>query len=186
MLAEYNKQSKKCFNDLYGSSSQSKKCVNKNTQRYRYQEIVVKMPPPVSSSIYAPDNTAIMNTYAGASSELSPNEERGKINDITTEQINHCSAENHENTFAHTSENQNNEKEVLYGRGLFHYGKWWERSEVDIFVNGNILTGIPIFTDKNTLRVVNNCHSYFVPMEKVDYIRTTDGLQSCSDADTIQ
>lgn len=79
-----------------------------------------------------------------------------------------------------TPDNTNNEKEGLYGRGLFHYSKWWERSEVDIFVNGNILTGIPILTDKNTLRVINGSHSYFIPLEKVDYIRTTDGLESCS------
>lgn len=75
-------------------------------------------------------------------------------------------------------------EEGLHGRGLLHYKKWWERSEADIFVNGNILTGIPIFTDKNTLRVVNSAYSYFIPLEKIDYIRTTDGLEACCYSNT--
>lgn len=66
----------------------------------------------------------------------------------------------------------------LFGRGLYYYRKWWELSEVDLFVNGDLLTGIPIFTDDNTLRVVSGKYSYFIPLEKIDYIRTADGLNS--------
>lgn len=63
--------------------------------------------------------------------------------------------------------------------GLLHFRKWWERVEVDVSVYGNLITGIPIFIEENTLRLVNDNHSYFIPLEKVDYIRTTDGLSSC-------
>ena len=65
----------------------------------------------------------------------------------------------------------------LMGRGLLYYRKWWELSEVDICVGGSLLTGIPVFMYENTLRVVNEEHSYFIPLEKIDYIQTTDGLQ---------
>lgn len=68
--------------------------------------------------------------------------------------------------------------EGLHGRGLYRYRKWWELNEVDIRVCGDLLTGTPIFTDCNTLRVVNDAYSYFIPLEKVDYIRTNDGLKS--------
>lgn len=64
----------------------------------------------------------------------------------------------------------------LYGRGLFHYKEWWFRHKIEISVNGKLISGIPIFTDHNTLRVVNEQHSYFIPIEKIDYIRTSDGL----------
>lgn len=60
--------------------------------------------------------------------------------------------------------------------GLLHYRKWWERVEAEILVNGKLITGIPIFIEENTLRVINKDHSYFIPLEKVDYIRTNDGL----------
>lgn len=63
--------------------------------------------------------------------------------------------------------------------GLLHYRKWWERVDVDILVNGKLISGIPIFIEEDTLRVINNDYSYFIPLEKVDYIRTTDGLDSC-------
>ena len=62
--------------------------------------------------------------------------------------------------------------------GLLHYRKWWERSEIDLSVCGRLITGIPIFVEENTLRVVNSRYSYFIPLEKIDYIRTTDGLRS--------
>lgn len=64
----------------------------------------------------------------------------------------------------------------LYGRGLFHYQEWWFRNQIDICVNGKLISGIPIFADHNTIRVVNEKHSYFIPVEKIDYIRTPDGL----------
>lgn len=66
----------------------------------------------------------------------------------------------------------------LYGRGLFHYQKWWFRNQIDICVNGDIISGIPIFADHNTIRVVNGKHSYFIPVEKIDYICTPDGYDS--------
>lgn len=62
--------------------------------------------------------------------------------------------------------------------GLLHYRKWWERIEVDISVAGKIIRGKPMFIEENTLRVINNDYSYFIPIEKVDYIRTADGLHS--------
>jgi|GEM_PF-6709095 len=68
------------------------------------------------------------------------------------------------------------ENEWLHGRGLYHYGKWWKRRKVGVFVNGNMLEGIPAFTDCNTLRIISDKHSYFVPLEKIDYIRTDDAF----------
>ena len=65
---------------------------------------------------------------------------------------------------------------ALYG--LLHYRKWWEHSPVDISVCGKIISGTPIFIEENTLRVVNSKHSYFIPLEKVDFIRTADGLSA--------
>jgi len=62
--------------------------------------------------------------------------------------------------------------------GLLHYRKWWERNEVDISVCGKLISGTPIFIEENTLRVVNRQYSYFIPLEKIDFIRTTDGLCS--------
>lgn len=41
-----------------------------------------------------------------------------------------------------------------------------------------MLTGTPIFMHEDTLRVVNDTYSYFIPMDNVDYIRTPDGLNA--------
>jgi len=62
--------------------------------------------------------------------------------------------------------------------GLLHYRKWWERNEVDVSVCGKLISGTPIFIEENTLRLINSKYSYFVPLEKIDFIRTTDGLCS--------
>lgn len=62
--------------------------------------------------------------------------------------------------------------------GLLYYRKWWERIKVELSVNNQLITGIPIFTEKNVLRVISDRHSYFIPLEKIDYIRTDDGLRS--------
>ena len=62
--------------------------------------------------------------------------------------------------------------------GLLHYRQWWERNEADISICGKLVSGTPIFLEENTLRVVNCKYSYFIPLEKIDYIRTTDGLCS--------
>lgn len=69
------------------------------------------------------------------------------------------------------------DNEGLRGRGLLYYKKWWEKNVVNIFVGGTAIIGTPIFVNQNTLRVVNDSHSYFIPLEKIDYIRTDDGLQ---------
>lgn len=60
--------------------------------------------------------------------------------------------------------------------GLLHFKKWWYLRKVDVSVNGEMLTGIPIQIRKNALRVINDDDSYFIPMRNVDYIRTPDGL----------
>ena len=65
--------------------------------------------------------------------------------------------------------------------GLLHYRKWWERDQVDISVCGVLISGTPIFVEEDTLRVVNSKYSYFIPLEKIDYIRTSDGLCSSFD-----
>lgn len=62
--------------------------------------------------------------------------------------------------------------------GLLNYKKWWHLREVDLSVRGELLTGIPIYVHQDTLRVVNDEFSYFIPMTHVDYIRTPDGLSA--------
>lgn len=83
----------------------------------------------------------------------------------------------------HQQKKQCTDETGLHGRGLFHYRQWWERNQADISVNGELLSGVPIFTDKNTLRVVNDKYSYFIPLEKIDYIRTDDGLREACRSD---
>jgi hypothetical protein len=75
-------------------------------------------------------------------------------------------------------ETDSKSREKLSGCGLLNYRKWWELIEVDISVYGKLITGIPIFIEEDTLRVINDDYSYFIPLGKVDYIRTTDGLRS--------
>lgn len=70
--------------------------------------------------------------------------------------------------------------------GLKQYKKWWFRRNVDISVNGDMITGTPVFIKENTLRVIGNLHSYFIPLHKVDYIRTDDGLENmCENEEEI-
>lgn len=65
--------------------------------------------------------------------------------------------------------------------GLLNYRNFWELVEVEILVNGKLITGIPIFVEDNTFRIINDKHSYFIPLKNVDYIRTNDGLRSSFD-----
>jgi len=76
----------------------------------------------------------------------------------------------------YTQKTRCHECSSLYG--LLHYRKWWEQNEVDLSVCGKLISGTPIFVEENTLRVINKQYSYFIPLEKIDYIRTTDGLCS--------
>lgn len=61
-------------------------------------------------------------------------------------------------------------------RGLLHYKKWWLLRHIDLRVNGEMLSGTPIFVEKGTMRLVDKSYSYFIPLSKVDYIRTQDGF----------
>lgn len=78
----------------------------------------------------------------------------------------------------HTDRPTRSDQEDLFERGLLRYRKWWGKSEADVFVNGDMLTGILMLADKNTLRVKNESHSYLIPIEKIECIRTTDGLSA--------
>lgn len=69
------------------------------------------------------------------------------------------------------------EEGIPFGKGLLQYQKWWYLNPVDVRVNGETVSGIPIFLQENTLRVVNDAYSYFIPLENVDYIRTRNGLR---------
>ena len=64
------------------------------------------------------------------------------------------------------------------GDGLLFFRRWWERSHADLAVGGKLISGVPIFAEAGTLRVVSQRYSYFIPLEKIDYIRTADGLSS--------
>ena len=63
-------------------------------------------------------------------------------------------------------------------RGLLAYKKWWFRRQVGICVRGKLLCGMPVYLCENTLRVINQAHSYFIPLANVDYIQTADGLDA--------
>lgn len=67
--------------------------------------------------------------------------------------------------------------------GLKQYKKWWFRRKVDISVNGDMVTGTPVFIKENTLRVIGNLNSYFIPLHKIDYIRTDDGLENMCESE---
>lgn len=65
------------------------------------------------------------------------------------------------------------------GEGLLAYRKWWFERPVDVRVGGETLSGMPLFLRDGTLRVVGDKYSYFIPLERIDYIRTPDGLDQC-------
>lgn len=69
-------------------------------------------------------------------------------------------------------------EEDSFVSSLLRCKKWWGESEADVFVTGNIFTGISSLTDKSTLRVDNGTHSYIIPIEKIECIRTTDSLNA--------
>lgn len=62
--------------------------------------------------------------------------------------------------------------------GLLQYKKWWFLRPVDINVGGEMLYGTPIFIKNGTIRLANESDSFFIPLSKVDYIRTCDGLDN--------
>ena len=64
--------------------------------------------------------------------------------------------------------------------GLLRYRQWWERREADLCVCGKLIRGTPIFVEEDAVRVVNCQYSYFIPLDKIDFIRTDDGL--CAEA----
>ena len=65
------------------------------------------------------------------------------------------------------------------GQGLLYYQKFWHLSEVEISVRGELLHGTALEFHQNTLRLINDTHSYYIPLRQVDYIRTDDGLKTC-------
>lgn len=64
------------------------------------------------------------------------------------------------------------------GEGLLYYQKFWYLSEVEISIRGELLHGTTLEFHENTIRLVNKKHSYYIPLHKVDYIRTSDGLET--------
>lgn len=68
------------------------------------------------------------------------------------------------------------------GNGLLSYEKWWFLNDVDIHVGGTLLSGMPISLHGDTLRMINDTYSYFIPLCQIEYIRTLDGL---SNLDTL-
>lgn len=77
-------------------------------------------------------------------------------------------------TNVNTNNNNNNNDKKLCG--LLQFKEWWELVGVNICVNGEQISGIPISIKEDAIRVIDNDYSYFIPLEKVDYIRTNDGL----------
>lgn len=67
------------------------------------------------------------------------------------------------------------------GEGLLACQSVWFLSDVDVSVRGELLSGVPISMHGNTVRVINDEYSYYIPLHKIDYIRTADGLRSSFD-----
>ena len=65
------------------------------------------------------------------------------------------------------------------GAGLTQFKEWWFERMVDIRVGDVTLRGMPLFLRGDTLRVVCDAHSYFIPLSRIDYIRTPNGLAQC-------
>lgn len=61
--------------------------------------------------------------------------------------------------------------------GLLQFRQWWELTEVIICTGGKLICGTPIFVKEDVLRIVNSDHSYFIPLCKIDFIRSDDGLR---------
>jgi len=72
-------------------------------------------------------------------------------------------------------EQESDDSDDAKDSGLLQYRKWWFMREVALSVNGRMIEGTPVFLRKGALRVIGEAHSYFVPMAKIDYIRTADG-----------
>ena len=64
------------------------------------------------------------------------------------------------------------------GEGLLAYQKHWYLNEVDVKVQGELLSGTPIGRKGDTLCLINAEHRYFIPLKGIDYIRTRDGLET--------
>lgn len=115
--------------------------------------------------------TAVKNTYANITDDLKQKNHSEQKRDITYSEIKKLI----DDTIA-----KNCSKDDLLG--LLHYRNFWELVEVEMLVNGKLITGIPVFIEENTFRVINDKHSYFIPIKNVDYIRTNDGLRSSFDS----
>ncbi|MCL2433518.1 MAG: hypothetical protein FWD16_03250 [Clostridia bacterium] len=60
--------------------------------------------------------------------------------------------------------------------GLLHYEKWWFQQKAALLIGDELIEGTPVFLRDNTLRVINDSHSYFIPLEHIKFIRTCNGL----------
>lgn len=67
------------------------------------------------------------------------------------------------------------------GGGLLRYQKHWYLCRSEVKVGDELLSGTPIGFKDNTLCLINKEHRYFIPLRKVDYIRTPEGLDSSFD-----
>ena len=59
--------------------------------------------------------------------------------------------------------------------GLMRFEKWWYRRSVEVRAGGETILGTPIIIEGGVMRLINEGYSYFVPLGKVDFIRTRDG-----------
>ncbi|MCL2811513.1 MAG: hypothetical protein FWD25_06440 [Clostridia bacterium] len=64
------------------------------------------------------------------------------------------------------------------GQGLLCYQNHWYLRDADVKVRNELLCGIPIGLKGNTLCLINKEFRYFIPLNRVDYIRTAEGLES--------
>ena len=66
--------------------------------------------------------------------------------------------------------------ETAHSPSLLAFRDWWERREAIISAGGERICGIPAFIEHGAMRVICETCSYFIPLEKIDYIRTEDGF----------
>ena len=65
-----------------------------------------------------------------------------------------------------------------HGQGLLCYQHHWYLNDADVKVQGELLSGIPIGLKGNTLCLINKEYRYFIPLGRVEYIRTAEGLEN--------
>lgn len=141
--------------------------IPKNTYNYIYYQNLL------NNQLNSSDNKNYLQT-----NEL-PEKQDDIQNNIINKSITIATDEKHSEI---NEENTNSLAPYMYqgiedSIGLLEYKKWWWLRPVEVSIYGEILNGTPIFIRNGTIRLINENDSYFIPLNKITYIKTVDGLE---------